>query len=100
MPLNTGDRVGSYEVSAKIGEGGMGEVYRVIAAGLLLLLWTAAGAQGGQDDWAAADRTTERLAPAEVRGLPAGIRSYLEGMGCTIPVPAWGDGRTNERRSR
>ena len=34
MPLNTGDRVGSYEVSAKIGEGGMGEVYRVIAAGL------------------------------------------------------------------
>ena len=28
MPLNAGDRVGSYEVIAKIGEGGMGEVYR------------------------------------------------------------------------
>ena len=28
MPLNAGDRVGSYEVTAKIGEGGMREVYR------------------------------------------------------------------------
>ena len=28
MPLNAGDRVGSYEVVAQIGEGGMGEVYR------------------------------------------------------------------------
>ena len=28
MPLNAGDRVGSYEVVTKIGEGGMGEVYR------------------------------------------------------------------------
>ena len=25
MPLNAGDRVGSYEVVAKIGEGGMGQ---------------------------------------------------------------------------
>jgi len=28
MPLNTGTRVGVYEVSAAIGAGGMGEVYR------------------------------------------------------------------------
>ena len=28
MPLNAGDRVGSYEVVTKIGAGGMGEVYR------------------------------------------------------------------------
>ena len=28
MPLQQGTRLGSYEVFAKIGEGGMGEVYR------------------------------------------------------------------------
>ena len=28
MPLNVGARLGHYEVTAKIGEGGMGEVYR------------------------------------------------------------------------
>ena len=28
MSLSTGTRIGSYEVTAKIGEGGMGEVYR------------------------------------------------------------------------
>ena len=28
MALTVGDRVGSYSVTAKIGEGGMGEVYR------------------------------------------------------------------------
>ena len=28
MPLNVGDRLGHYEVTAKIGQGGMGEVYR------------------------------------------------------------------------
>ncbi len=28
MPLNVGDRLGHYDVIAKIGEGGMGEVYR------------------------------------------------------------------------
>ncbi len=30
MPLISGQRLGSYEVSAKVGEGGMGEVYRAI----------------------------------------------------------------------
>ncbi len=28
MPLNVGARLGHYNVTAKIGEGGMGEVYR------------------------------------------------------------------------
>ncbi len=28
MPLNVGDRLGHYDVTAKIGQGGMGEVYR------------------------------------------------------------------------
>ena len=28
MPLEVGSRLGSYSVTAKIGEGGMGEVYR------------------------------------------------------------------------
>ncbi len=28
MPLTIGSRLGSYDVTAKIGEGGMGEVYR------------------------------------------------------------------------
>ena len=28
MPLTPGSRVGNYEVMSKIGEGGMGEVYR------------------------------------------------------------------------
>ena len=28
MPLNVGSKLGHYDVTAKIGEGGMGEVYR------------------------------------------------------------------------
>ena len=28
MPLNVGSRLGHYTVTAKIGEGGMGQVYR------------------------------------------------------------------------
>ena len=32
MPLTPGTPLGVYEVSAKIGEGGMGEVWRVLDA--------------------------------------------------------------------
>ncbi len=28
MPLSAGDRLGPYEITAKIGEGGMGEVWQ------------------------------------------------------------------------
>ena len=30
MPLSLGTRLGHYEVTAKIGEGGMGEAYRAL----------------------------------------------------------------------
>ena len=34
MSLNVGDRLGSYEVTARIGAGGMGEVYRAVDTNL------------------------------------------------------------------
>ena len=89
------ERIGSYDVTALIGQGRMGEVYRAIAAGVLLVVLAAASAQAVQDGWEAADRAIERLAPAEIPGLPEGVRSFLEGLGCTIPVPAWSDGLTS-----
>jgi hypothetical protein len=82
MALNVGDRLGP-------------KMYRVIAAGVLLAVFASAGAQAVQDDWETADRAIERLAPAEVPGLPEGVRSFLEGLGCTIPVPEWADGLAN-----
>ena len=33
MSLTVGDRLGHYEVTAQIGEGGMGEVYRAMDVG-------------------------------------------------------------------
>ena len=53
MALTVGDRLGHYDVTALIGEGGMGEVYRATAATL--------------DEWMAPEgrqpigRTEERL---------------------------------------
>lgn len=94
MSLQPGTALGPYHVTALIGESGMGQVYRVVAAVLLLLSFST-GAQAVQDEWEAADRETQRVAPSEVRGLPEAIRQYLEALGCTIPVPAWSDGLTN-----
>ena len=34
MPFSVGDRLGHFSVTAKIGEGGMGEVYRAQARGV------------------------------------------------------------------
>jgi hypothetical protein len=93
-PLHVGSRLGHYDVTALIGEGGMGQVYRAVAA-ILVLLSLSTDARAVQDDWETADRATQRLAPSEVRGLPEAIRQYLEALGCMIPVPAWSDGFTN-----
>ena len=38
MPLTVGDRLGHYDVTAKIGEGGMGEVYRATGRSLALTI--------------------------------------------------------------
>ena len=55
MPLESGTAVGVYEVTAKIGEGGMGEVYRApIAGGSAVLVGEIEGgpigASWGSDD--------------------------------------------------
>ena len=38
MALNVGSRLGHYDVTALIGEGGMGQVYRMLRRGILVLV--------------------------------------------------------------
>ena len=53
------------------------------SAVLALLAVACAAAQA--DEWSDADQATRRLAPHEIKGLPAPVRADLEKRGCRIP---------------
>jgi hypothetical protein len=54
---------------------------------LMVLLVSGWIAPAKAQDWDAADRATNRLAPSVFVNLPAAIRAELERRGCTIPQP-------------
>ncbi len=62
MPLEPGTTLGPYAVTAKIGEGGMGEVYRATDTKLDRDVALKVLPEHGDGDWELEERATKELA--------------------------------------
>ncbi len=91
MPLSPGTRLGHYDVTALLGEGGPSGLCTDLSGAVVRFLasWTIAafllgGVIAGQD-WDRADRETVRLQPSAFDDLPLAIQDELTRRSCTIP---------------